>query len=51
MLSKFIFDQTGPEQHPKDPVIGCSIWENALCIDCRKSGRCRYEDAARQEVA
>jgi len=49
-ITKFIFDMTG-EEHPNDPVIGCMIWEKSLCIDCEKSGKCRYEGAARREVA
>lgn len=50
VITKFIFDMTG-EEHPNDPVIGCMIWEKSLCIDCEKSGKCRYEGAARREVA
>jgi len=49
-ITKFIFDMTG-EEHPNDTVIGCMIWDKSLCIDCGKSGKCCYEDAARMEVA
>lgn len=51
MVNRFIFDQNGPEHHPNDQVIGCSIWEKALCVDCGKAGKCQYEGAMRTEVA
>lgn len=49
-ITKFVFDMTG-EEHPNDPVIGCTIGDKLLCIDCGKSGKCRYEDATRMEVS
>lgn len=50
-ITKFIFDQVDDEVHPNDPVIGCTIGEKSMCIDCGKSGNCRCEGAARREVA
>ena len=50
-ITKFVFDQMDENQHPNDQVIGCSLGEKSMCLDCGKSGKCRYEGAARREVA
>lgn len=51
-ITKFIFDMVDDEHHPNDPVMGCSLYnEKSLCVNCGKSGKCRYEGAARKEVA
>jgi hypothetical protein len=50
-ITKFIFDQIDDEGHPNDPVIGCLIGERSMCLQCGKHNTCRYEGAARKEVA